>query len=249
MKKNNFIFFLGGKDAEMVHIKNRLVEAGEEFMDKGLGWGAKASAYSEEISTATAVGKTVVVVELEADIDLPKGAVNVDHHNERVGEPAAILQVLNLLSLNPNRYDRLIAANDEGFMFGMKAMGATAEEIAEIRAFDRASQGITPEMEAEAERAIAGAETSKNGLTVVRMAHSKCATVTDRLFGKYRFLLILSGDGEINFYAASTDEADKAVISAINEKFPGGWVFGGGTGWGGYSNQDEVLEFVKAQLS
>lgn len=247
MENSKYVFFLGGKDAEMVHISEKLAEAGMEVVNKNLGWGAKASSYAEEIAATAAAGKLPVIVELEVDIDLPQGTINIDHHNERTGEPAAILQVLSLLGLNPNRYDRLIAANDEGFIFGMQAIGATAKEILDIRAFDRACQGITPEMELEAEHAISKKEIV-GGLTVVRMAHSKCATVTDRLFGQCEFLLILSGDGEVNFYAFSADEAAKALVSAVNQKFSGGWVFGGGTGWGGYPNHEEVLTFIKAEL-
>ena len=254
------IFFLGGADAEMVQIEKRLAEAGVEFLNKGLGWGAHASAYAEEIVQASAQGKVVVLVELDnmsatktewsaekVAVMLPEGTIVVDHHNERVGEPAAILQVLDLLRVQPNRHDQLIAANDENFIFGMLAMGATAEEIAEIRAMDRKAQGVTDEQEVEALRAIAVAETFR-GLTTVRMSHSKCSPVTDRLFGKYRFLLVLAGDGEANFYAGSADEADKAIISAVAEKFPGGWVFGGGTGWGGYPNHVELENFIREQL-
>lgn len=62
-------------------------------------------------------------------------------------------------------------------------------------------QGITPEQEAEAERAL-GCREVINGVTVVRMSHSKTATVADRLFDpeKEQRLLILSGDGESNFF-------------------------------------------------
>jgi hypothetical protein len=81
------------------------------------------------------------------------------------------------------------------------------------------------------------------------MAHSKCATVTDRLFGRYDQLLILSGDGEVNFYG------DGAICTALKEKFDG-WNGGSGLGqvggsafWGGYPNHDEVLDFVKKNLA
>ena len=259
MKK--LLFFLGGMDAEMVQIEMRLREAGASFSNKGLGWGAHASAYATEIAQAVAEGKVIVLVELDnhphektgwapekVPVELPAGSIEVDHHNERAGEPAAILQVLDLLGVEPNRHDSLIAANDENFIFGMQAIGATAEEIADIRALDRAAQGVTDEQEVEAVRAISQAETTEGKLTVVHMAHSKCSPVTDRLFGLYRFLLIISGDGEINFYASSADEADKAIISVTAEKFPGGWIFGGGTGWGAKLDQVAVESFIREQV-
>ncbi|OGE26183.1 hypothetical protein A2780_00015 [Candidatus Daviesbacteria bacterium RIFCSPHIGHO2_01_FULL_41_45] len=261
----NLIFFLGGNDAEMVRIFEVLANAGIETVNKGLGWGAHASAYADEIASAGAEGKTVVLVELDNSsaaktewtaekvaVTLPEGTIEVDHHGDRSAEPASILQVLKLIGAEPTHWDLLIAANDSGFIPAMEAMGATANEIAEVRASDRNAQGITPEKEAEAEQAIAKAETSDR-LTVVRMAHSKCATVTDRLHKGaggpgYDQLLILSGDGEVNFYG------DGKLCQNLKEKFEG-WNGGSGLGaeggsafWGGYPNHEEVLAFVKESL-
>lgn len=239
---------MGGADAEMIAIAKILTEAGQTVIDKQLGWGAKVSAYTEEIALAVAEGNTPVLVELELDIAVPEGAVAIDHHNERAGEPASILQVLNLLGIEPTRHHMLIGANDSGYIPAMQAMGATQEEIAEIRLADRDAQGITSEQEAEAERAVAEAEATGK-LTVVRMSHSKTATVADRLFGKADQLLILSGDGEVNFFG------NGAICSDLKAKFEG-WGGGAGFGkidgngyWGGYPNHDEVLNFVKAKVN
>lgn len=46
------VVFAGGYDGEMVEIINICQEAGVEIFDKHLGWGAAASAYSEEIAAA-----------------------------------------------------------------------------------------------------------------------------------------------------------------------------------------------------
>jgi len=245
--KRSFCFFLGGKDAEMVEIASLLATAGEWMVNKNLGWGAKASAYAAEILEAVRKGLTPVLVELEVDFELPTGAVVVDHHGARASEPASILQVLGLLGIDPTRRQLLVAANDSGYIPAMLAMGATPEEVAEIRLADRSAQGITLEQEAEAERAISVAEI-KGRLTTVRMAHSKCATVTDRLFGRYDQLLILSGDGEVNFYG------DGAICAELKTKF-GGWNGGSGLGkagesafWGGYPKQEEVLDFICQNL-
>ena len=258
--RNNMVVMLGGYDAEMLEIRRVLEAEGVAFCDKGLGWGAAASAYQEEIAQAVETGKQVVTVELTRDINLPEGSIEVDHHGDRSSEPASLLQVLDLLGLEPSRLQQLIAANDSGFIPAMLAMGASAEEVAEVRLLDRQAQGITPEQEAEAERAISVAKTI-NGVTVVRMAHSKCATVTDRLFdpNKPQCLLILSGDGESNFYGeralceelkgekTGTAPAPWDPTQTV-ETFSnfGGWTGGGEeTGfWGGYADQDKVLEFV-----
>lgn len=254
------VFFLGGNDAEMVEILKVLTQVGAEVNNSGLGWGAHASSYAAEIAKASAEGKKIVLVELDnthapktdwseekVAVVLPKETIVVDHHGNRANEPASILQVLNLLDLAPTRWQQLIAANDSGYIPSLTAMGATAEEIAAVRLADRFAQGITPEQEASAEAAIAGRK-ADGRLTVVNLPHSKCATVTDRLFGQYDQLLILSGDGEVNFYG------DGMLCAVLKERFEG-WNGGSGLGehggsafWGGYPNQVAVENFIREKL-
>ena len=250
------VFFLGGADAEMFAIADACREAGVAVADKHLGWGAAASAYSEEIAAAVSEGKTPVLIELTLDIELPASAIVVDHHNENAGKPASILQVLDLLGVEPSRYQQLVAANDCGYIPGMLALGATPEEVAAVRLADRAAQGITPEQELEAERAIAAAKTV-NGVTIVKMAHSKTATVCDRLFNpdKEQRLLILSGDGESNFFGngelcrllQGEDTGKKTAEGYTIYSHFGGWIGGNlptSGFWGGYADQSEVEKFV-----
>lgn len=255
-KNSNMVFFLGGADAEMLAIADACREAGVAIVDKHLGWGASASAYKEEIAQAISEGKQPVLIELSLDIELPETAIVVDHHNENVGKPASILQVLSLLGVEPTRYQQLIAANDCAYIPGMLALGATPEEIAAVRLADRAAQGITPEQEREAERAIAAAEVV-NGVTIIKMAHSKTATVCDRLFSqdKEQRLLILSEDGESNFFGngelcrllQGEDTGKKTEQGYTIYSHFGGWIGGNlpqSGFWGGYADQKEVEKFV-----
>lgn len=248
------VLFAGGYDGEMMSIISACREAGVEVVDKHLGWGAAASAYAEEIAAAAAAGKTPVLVELGLNIELPEGSIIVDHHNEMSDRPASILQVLDLLGVEPTRHQQLVAANDCGYIPAMLSMGATPEEIAAVRLADRAAQGITPEQEAEAERALSCRETV-NGVTVVRMSHSKTATIADRLFSptEEQRLLILSGDGESNFFGKKElclllqgEKTGKTAEGWDTYSHFGGWTGGGSEMgfWGGYANQDEVLDFV-----
>lgn len=254
LSNNNMVVFAGGYDGEMVEIINICREAGVEIFDKHLGWGAAASAYSEEIAAAVSEDKQVVLIELALDIELPETAIVVDHHNEMFDRPASILQVLDLLGLKATRWQQLVAANDCGYIPAMLSMGATPEEVAAVRLADRSAQGITPEQEAEAERAL-GCREVINGVTVVRMSHSKTATVADRLFDpeKEQRLLILSGDGESNFFGKKElclllqgEKTGKTAEGWDTYSHFGGWTGGGETTgfWGGYANQDEVLDFV-----
>lgn len=255
-RNSNMVVMLGGYDAEMLAIADACRKAGVAVVDKHLGWGAAASAYQEEIAQAISEGMIPVLVELSLDIELPETAIVVDHHNENAGRPASILQVLDLLGVEPTRRQQLIAANDCGYIPGMLALGATPEEVAAVRLADRAAQGITPEQEREAERAIAAAE-AINGVTIVRMAHSKTATVCDRLFSqdKEQRLLILSGDGESNFFGngelcrllQGEDTGKKTEQGYTIYSHFGGWIGGNlptSGFWGGYADQSEVEKFV-----
>jgi hypothetical protein len=186
----------------------------------------------------------------------------IDHHGDLSHLSPAILQVLALVeretgftvSSETRRWAELVGANDAGYIPAMLAIGATSEEIARVRQADRSAQGITPAMEREAERAIAEADdavaTAQRGeLVVVRMAHSKTNTVADRLFEHWSTgrenLLVLSGDGEANFFG------DGALCAALKERFTG-WAGGAGLGkqgsngyWGGYPPHEEVLVFIR----
>ena len=186
------------------------------------------SAYTKEIADALAQGVTPVFVELVEELGLdPSRYLVVDHHGERAGDNqrTSLQQVFEMLRLPLERWTRwfeLVAANDRGYIPALVAMGATREEIVEVRAADPAAQGITPEEEAAGEHAITHAKTIANGrLTVVHLCHSHTATVTDRLQpelgGKgYKNLLVYCPE-QINFFGTGT------LVLSLHEKFPGGW--------------------------
>ena len=150
-------FFLGGRDLEMVEIRRLLDRhAADRIEDKGLAWGAAVSAYHSELLAALPRGETPVLIELKDDLpaDLfDRGrTVVVDHHGPLAGHrPTSIEQIFALLDLPAEAWTRrleLVAANDRTHVAGMRALGATAGEIAEIRAADRAAQGVTAADEA-----------------------------------------------------------------------------------------------------
>lgn len=217
-------FFLGGHDLEMVTIADlvRAERGAGAVVDKGLAWGARASAYAAEIAAAVRDGVRPVLVELQADTALPDGAVAVDHHGARAGEPAALRQVFDLLALPPERWTRhfeLVALNDVGHVRAMRRFGAGADEIAAIRAADRAAQGVTAAEEAAGLAALAGTEAALGGsLAVVRLPHGRTATVTDprAIAGDDGDLLVLS-PAATHFFGAG----DR--IARLDAAFPGGW--------------------------
>jgi hypothetical protein len=245
-------FFLGGKDLEMVRIREILEEAGVPFADGGFNWGAKASSYKNLINEV-AQKSTPVLVELDVDFQLPAGCLVVDHHGNNSGKPASVLQVLALLDRKPTRWDELVAANDAAWIPGLIAMGAMPDEINAVRAKDREAQGITEIQEKEAWAALQGSVGKIGDILVIRLSHSKTATIGDRLAlaamkeGKsVPPYIVFSGDGEINFSGPGK------IASALDKKFPGGWSGGAGlageTGtayWGGYPNHQEVESYLR----
>ena len=211
----------------------------------GATWEKVEKPLRQRIRRAVREGRRVFGVELQGEA--PKGCVNIDHHayegDDRSNERSSLEQVCSVLGVEMTPWMRLIAANDVGYIPAMQAMGANADEVAKVREMDRSAQGITRAHEQEAERAIASAE-KKDHLTVVRMAHSKCACVTDRLFGQYENLLVLSADGETNFYGKGE------LCEALHNRF-GGWKGGQlpvAGFWGGYAPQKEIEAFVKERL-
>jgi hypothetical protein len=250
------MFFLGGYDLEMVTIRDLLRHEGAQFHDNKLAWGAKTSAYGDAIVKVTHDNWVPVLIELEIDTEIPPEAVVVDHHGNRFAEPASLLQVIKLLELTPSRNDLLVASNDCGYIPAMQKMGATAEEISRIRLADRAAQGVTQEMERQAEEAIANA-VSYGSLKVVRLPHIKSSPVNDRLFptwqnGEENLLVVCetheNPTHEVHYFGYGN------ICKTVKETFSG---WGGGQGYGDPKKQafagcktddpEKVIEFVISQ--
>ena len=301
-KKDDRLFVLGGNDAEMELVKGLLARAGLRFIQPEKGWGdhkfspeklglkIDPEQYGNDRRHVPAIVRGVshaYFVECQpAEWPTGTSVVVIDHHGDRSGEPASVLQVIVALaevakateanagnaggdekegllrhaeqirealnlSGSTRRWVELIAANDAGYIPAMLALGASAEEIARVRALERSCQGVTPEQESAAEVAIAAPPEHVGQYRVIRLAHSKCATATDRLFrsGQPERVLVLSGDGEVNVFG------DGATCVALKERFEG-WNGGSGLGdvngqafWGGYPSHDELVSWFKERFT
>ncbi len=251
----DLVFFLGGRDLEMATIRALLDEAGAAYHDAGLAWGAKASAYRDEIAAVVRDGRTPVLVELADDLGLPSGtAIVVDHHGAAAGadRPTSLRQVFELLGLPDSRWDRrlrLVDANDRGHVAALVDAGATRAEVAAIRADDRAAQGITSDEEEAAQRAVAAAR--RHGrLTVVDLPHGRTAAVTDRLEvalgGPGADALLVLSPGEANFFG------DGAVVERLAGAFPGSWTGGSLPSrgfWGHRPPPDRIEDLIAAWVA
>ena len=212
-----YFFLLGGYDLEMQTIRSLLEAQGYveniDFLDKRLSWGACLSAYQAAFHPT----RTNVGIELAEDIAPPTNYLRIDHHNEWAHLPASIEQVAKLLGSALTREQQLVAANDQGYIPAMEAMGATADEIADIRRQDRAAQGVTEQDEALAEQSIAENLMVKNGITVVRSLTSKFSPITDRLYGKTNNRLLVYTNDALTYYGVGKTKLEQQFQHLIKE--------------------------------
>jgi hypothetical protein len=246
----NLHFFLGGRDLEMVTIAGLLDElAPGSYSDLGLAWGARVSAYRNEIQQALLAGQRPVLIELEDDLDLePTEVISIDHHGARgdTDHQTSLHQVFALLGLPKERWSRwfdLVAANDRGHVHALLEVGATPDEISAVRVADRKAQGITIQEEFLGERAAKAAQSYARGrLLVVDLPHDRTATVTDRLHSAlggpgYENLLIRCPD-EVNFYGSGK------LVRLLDNRVPGGWRGGDIHGLAFWGNRSVPTDLV-----
>lgn len=253
MKNSKIVIVTPVNDGEATQIAKILKEKNIKTLITKQGWGASWSGLEPEIKKEIEnyKNKNFEVFGVELQGKAPEGAVNIDHHkydgDDRSSDKSSLEQVADLIGYKLSLYEEFIAANDKGFIPKMielaKTKNLSKEQteklIQKVRLQDRAAQGITSEQEEIAKKAIEEAEVF-DLLTVVHMSHSKTATVCDRLYGRYKNLLIVSSDGEVNFFG------EKRVIEKLSSLVEGSWSGGDldhdNGFWGGYPSQDLDIE-------
>jgi len=223
-------FFLGGRDLEMATIAALLTtQAAGHFLDKGLPWGAKASAYWDEIVIAQTRGDTPVLVELENDLGLTvPDVIFVDHHGSCAGanKPTSLEQVFHLLGLPPAAwtpwYD-LVAANDRGHIRALRSLGAADADVRSVRREEWRVQGITDSEVAAAQEALSRREEERS-LIIVTIPHERSTLIADLIDPAF------GGTGMKNLFVVSPNQVnfqgEGRVVVALSKAFPGGWLGG-----------------------
>ena len=239
--KEKYVFLLGGHDLEMLEIKKILEEQGLKYLDNNLEWGAKLSSYKEYFNE----GKTFVGIELTKDIATPKNYIEIDHHNENSNKPSSIEQIAELLKIELNHYQKLVAANDKGYIPAMEKMGATKKEIDKIRLKDRNAQGVTKEDEKLALLSIQKKLFEINGVISVNALTNKFSAITDRMYPCKR--LLIYSENEITYYG----ERASVCAKKLKEQFEKVKLYSGG-GPDGYfgiaQNKMSATSFEKLKL-
>lgn len=220
-------FFLGGGDLEMVTIRDLILQhRPDQLFDRQLTWGAKASAYRDEVSTVSEAGLVPVFIELENDLEAtPADAIWLDHHGDRAGHAAAtaleqIFALLGCPRATWTRWYQLVAANDRAHIAGLLSVGATPAEVVEIRRADFAAQGVSAE-EFAAAAAAAKQRATIGNLEIVTLPNNRASVVADILHKAsggpgYDNLLVVC-PAEVDFYGTG------ASVNALDAAFAGGW--------------------------
>jgi hypothetical protein len=231
-------FLLGGYDLEMLEIRQLLELYHEKFTDFHLSWGAKLSAYAGFFNEE----EYFAGIELVEDVKPPKHFTAIDHHNINSQKPSAIEQVADILGIELNHYQRLVAANDKGYIPAMEQMGATKEEILDIRQKDRLAQGVTLIDEELAELSIKQHLSKTGELLIVESLTPRFSAITDRLFPFHS--LLVTFQNQLVFYGNGKED----LIIRFHELISQGKAYYGGrdNGFFGLVNaafsESEVVE-------
>jgi hypothetical protein len=219
-KFKNPVFLLGGHDLEMLEIMKILSLKEIHYYDKNLKWN---NAFLSQYQDTFNKHDFFVGIELVADIPEPQHYILFDHHNQNAEKPSSIEQVAEFLGVTLTRYQQLVAANDKGYISAMEKMGATKQEINEIRSQDRKAQGVTEEDEKLAEMSIQKNLTSQNSIVIVKSLTSKFSTITDRLYPIER--LLIYSDEALTYYgqhAKGIAQSFKHLIEEHKAYYGGG---------------------------
>lgn len=242
------IFLLGGQDLEMQEITALLQQGKHSFFDRKLTWSnAHLSAYSGELLRYGNQENVLIYgIELQDDgiASTYRNYVRIDHHNDYSGRPSSLEQVTRIIGVDLSRRQRLIAANDSGYIPAMQQLGASPAEIAEIRLADRKMQGCTPEDERLAEQSIRSELERTGDLIIIKSFTSRFSPLCDRLW-PYRKLLIYTEDS-LCYYGQNKEKLVKQFSPEIasGKMYHGGGDNGFfGVAEGNYS-AEEILQFV-----
>lgn len=248
---------IGFSDLDSFHAGNG------HFADRNLRWDSSfLSKYSDILETyGNRNGCHIYGIELRPDppagksdgqhIALPANYTLIDHHDEDSDKESSLEQVFKILQahyvkdIEWRREFELVAANDSKYIPGMKAIPgekggpASDKEIADIRFRDRRAQGITPDMEEAAKKAMhENMETDNNLIVVKDVPSGAFSVVCDNLY-PYGSLLIYNSD-EFCFYGKRSDEILTLISGWTTTVDPKRIYYGGGKdGFVGWASSDK----------
>jgi len=216
------LFLLGGADLEMLEIRKLLIKHNRHFIDKRLKWGAKLGSYKHLLADSI----TYYGIELIEDVPPPPNYIAIDHHNDMQEKKSSIEQIADILGVKLDRYQRLVALNDKGYIPAMVAYGATEVEVELIRERDREAQGVSRDDELLAEISIEESLRDAD-IVVVGARTEKFSPIADRLYGEN---ILIYSEKKLNYYGRDVERLVKYYRDDIAKKRA---YYGGGFGFFG----------------
>lgn len=227
------ILLLGGRDLEMLEIKMLMNKMPNSLVfDNQLSWeDAELSTYSnvlKEYGNANDVDIYGIELRENGISSIPANYHRIDHHNDFSVKSSSLEQVAEEFHISLSREQQLIAANDKGYIPAMQKVGATLEEINNLRLRDRQAQGVTMVDELNAESSIIN-KTIEQGVIVVKTSANRFSPICDRLFPFQKLLvynkseLVYYGQGKDNFtsYFRESIKSGKMYHGGGSEGFLG----------------------------
>src|ERR1035441_3760324 len=143
-------------DLEAETIIRLLQDAGETVWITVQPWGASWEKLEMELQNRLReLPRAVRIAGVELAGPNPYGARDIDHHRyaaEDRWKPASSLEQISAeLGVGLDRWQRLVAANERGYLPALTRAGASPQEIQAIRTADRRAQGVTEADERQAE--------------------------------------------------------------------------------------------------
>lgn len=255
MKKKK-AFLVPRNDLEAVEIINLLRQCGERVVVSQQRWGARWENLEPEVEAEVerliAENPDLEIVGVELAGTPRWGGSNIDHHRwsdgDRRHEESSLEQVASLLEVELSPYLRLVAENDKGWIPALRRAGATAGEIEYIRLTDRCSQGVTPDDEAEAVRAISEARwvtttVGKGAIVSTTLSSFQLSPISDRLFNQADEWLIAASNAWL--YNGPRHQELFSAVKASGEGSDRDWSGGSPkSGYAGFVKPSETLRKI-----
>lgn len=232
--EKNIVFLLGGNDLEMAEIKNLLEIKHVPYQDHHLSWGASWDSYKDYCLGKGKAYDKIYGIELVGKIPAAN-CILIDHHNENCQRPASILQVCSILCIRPSRHQQLVAANDSGYIPGLRAAGATNEEIFAIRKEDRKISGCTEADEANAAAHYEIYGSTERPIYKATLKTAKFAPFIDTHWEANRMYLLNGPAADHKIEVQISGKGAMDYLDKFKALCPNCWYGGGADGYvGGY---------------
>lgn len=250
----NSVFLLGGHDLEMDTIKSILLRMSFRVEDHNLTWAdANLSAYKDLLEEEKNNGRYIIGVELKNDIVFNESKyIDIDHHGDSVNRGSSLEQIADRIGYSLTFDERLVAANDEGYVPALKELLKDKDNeeqiriIREIRRKDRKAQGISDAEERIADSEIENAYALPSGVVFLKTSLKKFSPIADRLYELFPYCShVIYNDLDICTYG-EISKAFKDYYKGFDNFYSGG-VSTGFAGISGVNNGDMgvVLKRIK----